>query len=66
MGFCIKALVVGNWTKCAGNGEPRPIGSYAYKTWVNELHKGCHGLVTLAKVHGADHKYETLPNKEYH
>lgn len=63
LGFDIKSLNIGNWVKCAGTSESKPSGAFAYKTWMNKLREGDKGMITLAKVHGKDHKYETLPNK---
>lgn len=64
LGFDIESLNIGGWIKCLGTGETKPSGTFAYKTWVNELRNGGLGVVTLAKVRGKDHKYETLPSKD--
>jgi len=54
-------LIIGEWVKCLGGDEQRPSGAYAYKTWANELQAGGVGLLTRAKVHGAEHEFRTLP-----
>lgn len=65
LGFTIDTLTVGSWVKCRGPEEPKPSGAFAYKTFVNELRGGGQGIITLAKVHGQDHRLETLPSKGF-
>jgi phage/plasmid primase-like uncharacterized protein len=65
LGFDIESLETGRWVKCCGDGEHKPSGAFAYKTWVNDLREGSQGLLTRAKVHGEEHQHKTLPNKAF-
>lgn len=62
LGFAsLEQLITGEWVKCLGGDEQRPSGTFAYKTWANELQAGGVGLLTRAKVRGAEHEFKTLP-----
>jgi hypothetical protein len=63
LGFVVPELVIGKWTKCAGEGKPVPSGSYCYMTRANELRNGGTGLVTIARRHGEEFKHRTLPKR---